>query len=82
MYGWRARIGAMIPTNNTVIEPEIAAMAPEGVTFHVTRMVSSRTGRGSVEGLLNLVKSVDRAAEELALARTFRRGLPRRMGTL
>jgi maleate cis-trans isomerase len=67
MYGWRARIGAMIPTNNTVIEPEFMCLAPKGVTFHVTRMVSSRTGRGSVEGLLNLVKNVDRAAEELAI---------------
>jgi maleate cis-trans isomerase len=57
----------MIPTNNTVIEPEISALAPNGVTFHVTRMVSSRTGQGSVEGLFNLVNSVDRAAEELSI---------------
>lgn len=67
MYGWRAKIGMLIPTNNTIIEPEAASRAPEGVTFHATRMVSSRTGHGSVEGLQNLVTNVDRAAEELSI---------------
>ena len=36
--GWRARIGVIIPTVNTVTEPELNAMAPEGVTCHFTRM--------------------------------------------
>ncbi|MEE2760196.1 MAG: decarboxylase [Pseudomonadota bacterium] len=36
--GWRARIGVIIPTVNTVTEPEFNAMAPEGVTSHFTRM--------------------------------------------
>ena len=31
MYGWRARIGLVIPANNTVIEPEFARMVPDGV---------------------------------------------------
>lgn len=67
MFGWRAKIGMMIPTNNTIIEPEMAYLAPEGVTFHATRMVSSRTGTASIEGLHNLVSCVDRAAEELSI---------------
>lgn len=67
MYGWRGRIGMLIPTNNTVIEPEMAYFAPPGVTFHATRMVSSRTGNASIEGLHNLVSCVDRAAEELSI---------------
>jgi len=67
MFGWRAKIGMMIPTNNTVIEPEMAYLAPEGVTFHATRMVSSRTGTASIEGLHNLVSCVDRASEELSI---------------
>ncbi|MBT4750716.1 MAG: decarboxylase [Rhodospirillaceae bacterium] len=36
--GWRARLGVIIPTVNTVTEPEFAAMAPDGVTSHFTRM--------------------------------------------
>ena len=67
MFGWRAKIGMMIPTNNTVIEPEMAYFAPDGVTFHATRMVSSRTGTASIEGLHNLVSCVDRASEELSI---------------
>lgn len=67
MFGWRAKIGMMIPTNNTVIEPEMAYYAPEGVTFHATRMVSSRTGTASIDGLHNLVSCVDRASEELSI---------------
>ena len=36
--GWRARFGVIIPTVNTVTEPEFHAMAPDGVTSHFTRM--------------------------------------------
>ncbi len=31
MYGWRARVGIIIPADNTVIEPELAQMFPAGV---------------------------------------------------
>lgn len=67
MYGWRARIGMLLPTNNTVLEPEAAMWAPAGVTSHATRMISSLTGHGSVEGLRNLVTQVDRALSEFAI---------------
>jgi len=36
--GWRAKIGVITPTENTVTEPEFNAMAPSGVTVHFTRM--------------------------------------------
>ncbi len=36
--GWRAKFGLIIPTENTVTEPELNAMKPEGVTVHFTRM--------------------------------------------
>lgn len=31
MYGWRARVGVIIPADNTVIEPELARIFPVGV---------------------------------------------------
>jgi maleate cis-trans isomerase len=37
-YGWRARIGLIVPETNTVNEPEWARMAPDGVSIHVARM--------------------------------------------
>ncbi len=36
--GWRAKIGVITPTENTVTEPELNAMKPPGVTVHFTRM--------------------------------------------
>lgn len=38
MYGWRGRIGLMVPTGNSVMEPEFQRMAPEGVTTHANRV--------------------------------------------
>ena len=37
-YGWRAKIGLIVPFTNTVNEAEWARMAPDGVTVHTTRM--------------------------------------------
>jgi maleate isomerase len=37
-YGWRQRIGMIVPSVNTEAEPQIAAMLPEGVTLHTTRL--------------------------------------------
>lgn len=36
-YGWRARLGLVVPTTNTVNEAEWGRMAPEGVTIHSAR---------------------------------------------
>jgi maleate isomerase len=36
--GYRAKIGVLIPATNTIVEPELAAMQPPGVTNHVSRM--------------------------------------------
>tara|TARA_B100001094_G_scaffold59318_1_gene54800 strand:+ start:2429 stop:3205 length:777 start_codon:yes stop_codon:yes gene_type:complete len=34
----RAKIGILVPASNTIVEPEMAAMQPPGVTNHVSRM--------------------------------------------
>lgn len=38
MNGWRARIGAIVPSSNTTVEPEFARHVPAGVSVHVARM--------------------------------------------
>ncbi len=38
MYGWRARIGLILPMDNAVMEPEYYALGLEGVSFHGVRM--------------------------------------------
>ena len=37
-YGWRARLGLIVPPTNTANEAEWSRVLPEGVTLHTTRM--------------------------------------------
>ncbi len=38
MFGWRARIGVLVPPGNPTVEPEFYRMAPEGVSIHFARL--------------------------------------------
>src|SRR4030042_5942740 len=38
MYGWRAKIGLVVPANNTGIEPELNKISPPGVSIHAMRL--------------------------------------------
>ncbi len=38
MFGWRARLGLIMPSNNTVMEPELLLAVPEGITLHGHRV--------------------------------------------
>lgn len=38
MYGWRGRIGVILPGDNAVMEPDFHRLAPEGVSVHVSRL--------------------------------------------
>lgn len=44
MYGWRARIGLIIPMDNAVIEPELYSLSSEleGISFHSTRLTTDK----------------------------------------
>ena len=64
MYGWRARIGLVIPANNTVIEPEFSKIMPLGVSAFGARIKSYGL---SAEGIEKMVENSHRAAEELAV---------------
>jgi len=37
MYGWRARLGVLVPSGNIVTEPEFDMAVPEGVSCHFHR---------------------------------------------
>lgn len=60
MYGWKARIGLLIPHRNTTIEPEFYKMAPEGVSVHAARMILKEP---SPAALLEMEDEIYRAAE-------------------
>jgi maleate isomerase/arylmalonate decarboxylase len=67
-YGWRARLGLVIPTTNTVNEVEWHRAMPDGVTVHSARMplhLEPRTDHGEQ----TLDNNLARAVKDLAEAR-------------
>ena len=63
MYGWRGRIGLMVPTENSVMEPEFARMSPEGVSVHANRVYLKDV---TPESLLAMERGVEDSARGLA----------------
>jgi maleate cis-trans isomerase len=66
MYGWRARIGRINPSPETVGDEEWRRLMPEGVIVVSTRMYIERV---DANGLTEMVTHVERAARELATTR-------------
>jgi len=56
MYGWRGRIGVIIPADNAVMEPEFYQLAPEGVSTHAARLKKCPRPQMPIEAL-DLVKT-------------------------
>jgi len=65
-YGERLRIGMMLPCRNTVAEPELNRLLPQGVSLHTTRLSLLGTSR---DELLAMTDNVEQAAELLAAAK-------------
>lgn len=65
--GWRARLGIIIPTVNTVTEPEfnliLRGLDPEGVTTHFTRMPIHF--HPEADGFKSLMADLDERLDEL-----------------
>ena len=66
-YGWRAKIGVIVPPTNTVNEAEWQLMAPAGITIHATRM-PLHEDTTSAAGKAALYDDVRRATGALAEA--------------
>ena len=68
MYGWRAKIGILVPPGNPTVEVETASVVPHGVSVHYTRMTASGptgTHVGQRERNLSQLESVDGCVELL-----------------
>ncbi|MBV9783570.1 MAG: hypothetical protein JO264_07090 [Acidisphaera sp.] len=61
--GWRLRLGVLLPSVNTLGEPQFNAMLPDGVSLHVTRL--KLTGSTEAE-LLGMTERVEEAAQLVA----------------
>lgn len=60
MYGWRARIGLIVPSSNTTNESEFWKWAPDGVSIHTTRMPLVEV---DAEEQLEMAEEIERWAE-------------------
>ncbi len=65
-YGWRGKIGLIVPSTNTINEPEFWRMAPKGVTIHTARVLLK--GKASEESYFQMADALSDAAEALATA--------------
>lgn len=65
MYGWRGRIGLLVPAINTTMETEFWRIAPAGVSVHTARIAGGR--EGTPEELRNMENASKHAAEEVAM---------------
>ncbi len=66
-YGYRAKIGVIVPPTNTVNEAEWNRMAPEGISIHATRM-PLHADTSSSDGKKSLYTDVEKATKDLAQA--------------
>ena len=62
MFGWRARIGVLVPPGNPTMEPELYRMVPDGVSLHFARMeevggAAYASAAGGAAGLDDRVES-------------------------
>jgi maleate isomerase len=66
MHGWRARLGLIVPSSNTTMEPELWSLVPDGVSIHTARVPLQRV---NVEELARMEEKAEEAAEMLSTAR-------------
>jgi maleate isomerase len=72
IIGWRARLGFLVPPGNPIVETEMIAMAPQGVSLHFHRMVAHGTPgslSGQSERNRSMVENVDSGIELLAMVK-------------
>jgi len=56
--GWRKRIGFVVPSTNTIVQPEVDALRPRGVTFHLARVSIKERPLTSEQAFLEHVQAM------------------------
>jgi maleate isomerase len=62
--GWRRKLAVLVPSTNTVVQPEFDAMRPEGVTNHISRIRIPNLPLASDEDFRQLVERIAAAQLE------------------
>lgn len=58
VVGWRSKFAVIVPSTNTVVEHDVWAVRPPGVSFHTGRMYISDPNLGSDEDFLGLLDQI------------------------
>lgn len=66
MYGWRGRIGLLVPSTNTTMEPDFYRLAADGVSVHTARLKTEK--EATIETLTKMEEAAEEAAESVATA--------------
>lgn len=65
MYGWRGKLGLIVPSSNTTNEPEFQRYLPDGASLHTARM---HLGSVTADDLATMADDAERCGELLATA--------------
>jgi maleate isomerase len=68
MYGYRGKIGILVPSVNTTMEMDFHRLVPEGVSVHASR-ISWEKPENSIDSLKELKRHTLIAAKDVAAAR-------------
>jgi len=68
MYGWRTRIGLLIPSSNTTMEMEFHQAVPKGVSVHTARMTLPEVTsmKEKTNAIIQMNDEIESAASKLA----------------
>ncbi|MDI7259680.1 MAG: maleate cis-trans isomerase [Thermodesulfobacteriota bacterium] len=67
MYGYRGKIGILVPSINTTMEMDFHRMVPEGISVHTAR-ISWEAPESSVDALREMTDKAIEAAKDVAAA--------------
>jgi len=67
LYGWRARIGLIVPSSNTTCEGEFYKMKPKGISIHTSRckLAEKIIEKEKIGSIIEMNKNIFRAADEI-----------------
>jgi maleate isomerase len=63
IFGFRMKFGIVTPSTNTVLQPQMEALRPPGVTNQIARMHISNAGLHSADDFKRMLSEVDAALE-------------------
>jgi len=68
MYGWRGRIGLIVPSTNTTCEMEFHKLIPEGVSIHTSRcfLPEDKTPEDRIVSVIKMSEGLLEAAKRVS----------------